>query len=82
MAEHLGRVKYEKTVRHISERIMEQMREWSSQPLDVVHAAVFIDAIVVKVRDGRVANRAFYAATGVGLDGTRDVLGNLGVSRQ
>jgi putative transposase len=38
-------------------------------------AAVFIDAIVVKVRDGQVANRPMYAAIGVTLDGRKDVLG-------
>ena len=36
---------------------------------------MFIDAIVVKVRDGQVANRPFYAAIGVTLDGERDILG-------
>jgi transposase-like protein len=36
---------------------------------------VFIDAIVVKVRDGQVANRPFYAAIGVTLDGDKDILG-------
>jgi hypothetical protein len=40
-----------------------------------VYAAIFIDAIVVKVRDGQVANRPIYAATGVSLDGERDILG-------
>jgi putative transposase len=34
-----------------------------------VYAAIFIDAIVVKVRDGQVANRPIYAAIGVTLDG-------------
>jgi transposase-like protein len=38
-------------------------------------AAIFIDAIVVKIRDGQVANRPIYAAIGVSLDGRRDVLG-------
>jgi putative transposase len=37
--------------------------------------AVFIDAIMVKVRDGQVANRPVYAAIGVTLDGGKDVLG-------
>jgi len=37
--------------------------------------AVFIDAIMVKVRDGQVANRPVYAAIGVTLDGRKDVLG-------
>ena len=36
---------------------------------------MFIDAIVIKVRDGQVANRPFYAAIGVTLDGERDILG-------
>jgi transposase-like protein len=37
--------------------------------------AVFIDAIVVKVREGQVANRPIYAAIGVTVDGRKDVLG-------
>jgi putative transposase len=40
-----------------------------------VYAAVFIDAIYVKVRDGQVGNQPFYAAIGVDLNGRRDVLG-------
>src|SRR6266576_4187933 len=51
------------------------MNDWSHRPLDEIYAAVFIDAIVVKVRDGQVANRPFYAAIGVTLDGERDILG-------
>jgi putative transposase len=40
-----------------------------------VYAAVFIDAIVVKVRDGQVASRPVYAAIGVSLEGEKDILG-------
>jgi transposase-like protein len=40
-----------------------------------VYAAIFIDAIVVKIRDGQVANRPVYAAIGVTLDGEKDILG-------
>ncbi len=40
-----------------------------------VYAAIFIDAIMVKVRDGQVGNQPFYAAIGVDLAGQRDVLG-------
>jgi transposase-like protein len=36
---------------------------------------VFIDAILVEVRDAQVGNRPFYAAIGVTLDGEKDVLG-------
>jgi putative transposase len=47
----------------------------AARPLDEIYAAGFIDAIVVKVRDGQVANRPFYAAIGVTLEGQRDILG-------
>ena len=63
------------TVGRITERVMAEKDEWCSRPLDRVYAAVFIDATVVKVRDGQVANRAFYVAVGVDLEGDRDVLG-------
>jgi len=51
------------------------MQEWASRPLDAVYVAIFVDAIVVKVRDGQVANRPIYAAIGVTVDGRKDVLG-------
>ncbi len=51
------------------------MQAWSTRPLQEVYAAIFIDAIVVKVHDGQVANRPIYAAIGVSLAGEKDVLG-------
>jgi putative transposase len=43
--------------------------------LGETYVAIFNDAIVVKVRDGKVANRPFYAAIGATLAGERDILG-------
>jgi putative transposase len=40
------------------------MKEWSHRPLNPVYVAIFIDAIVVKVREGQVANRPVYAVIG------------------
>ena len=40
-----------------------------------MYPAILIDAIVLKVRDGQVANRPVYVAMGISLDGERDVLG-------
>ena len=51
------------------------MRAWWTRPLEAVYAAVFIDAIMVKIRDGQVRNRPVYAAIGVDLDGHKDILG-------
>jgi putative transposase len=55
--------------------VVEEMNDWTVRPLDERYAAVFIDAIVVKVRDGQVANRPFYADIGFSLAGERDILG-------
>ena len=63
------------TVSRITDAVVEQMQAWCSRPLHGVYAAIFIDAIYVKVRDGQVGNRPFYAAIGVDLAGRKDVLG-------
>ncbi len=42
------------TVSRITDSVVAEMNEWASRPLDSVYVAVFIDAVVVKVRDGRV----------------------------
>jgi putative transposase len=63
------------TISRITDRVVEEMLEWQNRPLEEVYAAVFIDAIMVKVRDGQVANRPIYAAIGVTLAGDKDVLG-------
>jgi len=63
------------TVSRITDRVVEEMQAWWARPLEKVYAAIFIDAIVVKVRDGQVRNRPFYAAIGVDLNGCKDVLG-------
>lgn len=74
-AEIYGASVSKETISRITDRVIEEMNEWASRPLDEVYAAVFIDAVVVKIRDGQVANRPIYAAIGVSLDGERDILG-------
>jgi len=63
------------TVSRITDKVIEEMQSWQQRPLDAIYAAIFIDAIVVKVRDGQVANRPIYAAIGVSLEGEKDILG-------
>lgn len=74
-AEIYGASVSKETVSRITDRVLEEMAEWQNRPLDEVYAAIFIDAIVVKIRDGQVANRPIYAAIGVTLDGEKDILG-------
>ncbi len=74
-AEIYGASVSKETISRITDKVVEEMQAWQARPLDQVYAAIFIDAIVVKVRDGQVANRPIYAAIGVSLDGEKDILG-------
>jgi putative transposase len=55
--------------------VVEELAGWQSRPLDSVYPVVFIDAIHVKIRDGKVANRPVYTVVGVTVSGERDILG-------
>lgn len=74
-AEIYGASVSKETVSRITDAVVAEMQEWSSRPLDEVYVAIFIDAIVVKIRDGQVANRPIYAAIGVTVNGEKDILG-------
>lgn len=63
------------TISRITEKVSGEMAEWATRPLDRVYPVLFIDAIVVKVRDGQVTNRPFYVVIGVTTAGERDILG-------
>jgi transposase-like protein len=63
------------TVSRITEAVVEELAAWQSRPLESVYPVVFIDAIHVKIRDGKVANRPVYTVVGVTVSGERDILG-------
>ncbi len=63
------------TISRITDAVNAEALEWQNRPLDSLYPVIFIDAIVVKIRDGSVANRPIYVAMAVTMDGERDVLG-------
>lgn len=63
------------TISRITEAVIEELQAWQSRPLDSVYPVVFIDAIHVKIRDGKVCNRPVYTVVGVTVAGERDILG-------
>jgi putative transposase len=63
------------TISRITEVVVEELTAWQSRPLDQVYPVVFIDAIHVKIRDGKVVNRPVYTVVGVTVAGERDILG-------
>lgn len=63
------------TVSRITDKVVAEMSEWQHRPLDQVYPVIFVDAVVVKVRDGQVTNKPFYVVIGVTTSGERDILG-------
>jgi putative transposase len=75
LAEVYGAEVSRQTISTITDKVIDGMAEWQNRPLDRVYPVVFLDAINVKVRDGKVANRPIYVALAVTAEGTRDILG-------
>ncbi|HET6919800.1 MAG TPA: IS256 family transposase [Jiangellaceae bacterium] len=60
----------------ITDGVLDELRAWQNRPLDAVYPIMYLDAIVVKVRDGHVVvNRPVYIALGVDVEGRKHVLG-------
>ena len=63
-------------ISRVTDAVMDDVREWAKRPLEDVYPIVFLDCMVIKIREGgSVQRRALYLALGVTLDGDRDVLG-------
>jgi putative transposase len=64
------------TISTITDGVLEDVKVWQTRPLDEVYPIVYVDALMVKVRDGaHVRNKAAYLVVGVDLDGVKHVLG-------
>jgi putative transposase len=75
LAEVYGAEVSRQTISTITDKVLDGMAEWQNRPLDPVYPVIFIDAINVKIRDGKVANRPIYVALAVTCEGRRDILG-------
>lgn len=60
----------------ITDEILDELAEWQNRPLDSCYPILYIDGLVIKVRDGgTVVNKAAYVAVGVDVEGRKHVLG-------
>ena len=63
-------------ISRVTDAVMDDVRDWGKRPLEDIYPIVFLDCMVLKIREGgTVQRRALYLALGVTLDGDRDVLG-------
>jgi putative transposase len=64
------------TISKVTDAVLDEVKAWQARPLEEIYPIIYLDALVVKVRDGhQVRNRAAHIAVGVDLDGVKHVLG-------
>jgi transposase-like protein len=63
-------------VSQVTNAVIEQVVEWQSRPLDAVYPIVYLDCIVLKIRqDKRLINKAIYLVLGINIEGHKELLG-------
>jgi len=66
----------ESLINDVTDGILEEVEAWRHRPLDSLYPIVFLDALVVKVKDsGQIKNKAVYLALGVNMEGQKELLG-------
>ncbi|MFC6468634.1 IS256 family transposase, partial [Gordonia humi] len=64
------------TISKITDEVSDEVTRWQTRDLDALYPVIYLDAIVVKIRDGgHVINKAAHIAVGVDMDGVKHVLG-------
>ena len=63
-------------ISNVTDAVIDEVRVWQNRPLESVYVVVYLDCIVVKVREqGRVINKAIYIALGINRSGYKELLG-------
>lgn len=63
-------------ISNITEAVMDEVRQWQNRPLEQVYPIVYVDCLVVKVRENqRVLNKSLYLVLGVDMEGQKELLG-------
>jgi putative transposase len=76
LARTLGTELSHDTISTITDAVLDEVKAWQTRPLEELYPILYLDALVIKVRDGhQVRNKAAHIAVGVDLDGIKHVLG-------
>lgn len=63
-------------VSSVTNAVLDEVRQWQNRPLEALYPIVYVDCLVVKVRENqRIINRALYLALGINLEGQKELLG-------
>jgi putative transposase len=76
LARTIGTELSHETISKVTDAVLEEVTAWQTRPLEELYPIIYLDALVVKVRDGhQVRNKAAHIAVGVDPDGVKHVLG-------
>lgn len=76
LANTIGTELSHETISKITDQVAEEVLAWQTRPLESLYPVIYLDAIIVKIRDGgHVRNKAAHIAVGVDMDGIKHVLG-------
>lgn len=76
LAATLGTDLSHEAISKVTDAVAEEVTAWQTRPLEAFYPVIYLDALVVKIRDGaHVANRSAHIAVGVDMDGVKHVLG-------
>jgi transposase-like protein len=76
LASTVGTELSRETISKITDEVLDEVLAWQRRPLEAFYPVIYLDALVVKVRDGaHVGNKAAHIAVGVDMDGAKHVLG-------
>lgn len=82
LAATLGAGLSHETISKVTDAVAEEVTLWQTSPLESFHPVIYLDALVVKIRDGaHVANRAVHIAVGVDMDACLAHPGHVGASQ-
>ena len=63
-------------ISQVTERVLDEVVQWQSRPLDALYPIVYLDCIVLKIKEGQqVKNKAIYIALGINAEGHKELLG-------
>lgn len=63
-------------VSRVTNAVIDEIVEWQSRPLDAIYPIVYLDCIVVKIRqDKRIINKSIFLALGINTDGQKELMG-------
>src|SRR5690554_340242 len=75
LASTIGTDLSHETISKITDQVADEVLAWQTRPLEALYPVIYLDAIIVKIRDGgHVRNKAAHIAVGVDMDGIKHVL--------